>query len=552
MILDTLKLPYEIFEASDRIGGRIYTHRFNGEEGRDAPVNDPARYDYVDIGAMRYPNISFMERVFDLFERLDMFKDNLLIEYKYSAKNTFDLFNGVRHNSADSTAQGEDIFDVSEKRGGTVPDEFVAQGVDNVASEIFEKYSKAFRELPFAEAWKLLTLEDHYSTRGYLLGNKGYPEPVVEWLETFETATGLYNDAFVESTMDAMDFGSPTAKMDAGGVGLPEGSQIETKELEYEWYCIDGGSDHITTRMHQKISHKPVTRARVTKIESTSSGDINVVYHTHDGKAVEKKYSQVICTVPLGCLAAIEIPRQDLSYVQRMAIRSLNYDTSTKVALKFESRWWEDPAIMPNRRTIKGGISSTDLPIRTCVYPSYGFHATSKVPGVILASYTWAQDAQRLGGLTQGKGTEADKRLVEITLQNLSQLHGVPVEKFGKLVDHYAYNWHNDENARGAFALFGPGQFGQPERGNSMFASMMAPAANGRLHFAGEATSVHHAWVLGALNSAWRAVYHALGQLEPKEMEAKRAELEKEWGVPDEMDTDSLVKLAILAQAKML
>lgn len=187
----------------------------------------------------------------------------------------------------------------------------------------------------------------------------------------------------------------------------------------------------------------------------------------------------------MGCLADIEIPVDDLSYLQRMAIRSLNYDTSTKIALKFESRWWEDPEIMGGR-TIEGGISSSDIPIRTCVYPSYGFTANGKVPGVMLASYTWAQDAQRLGGLSQGKGTKADQLLIDLTLRNLSQLHGVPVEKFGPLLDHYTYNWHNDENARGAFALFGPGQFSQHELENSLFASVKAPAAGGKLHIAGE------------------------------------------------------------------
>ena len=170
----------------------------------------------------------------------------------------------------------------------------------------------------------------------------------------------------------------------------------------------------------------------------------------------------------------------------------------------------------------------------------------------MLASYTWAQDAQRLGGLARGKGTEADKLLVELTLNNLSQLHGVPREKFGKLVDHYAYDWHHSENARGAFALFGPGQFGQPAPGSSLFASMKAPAAGGKLHIAGEATSAHHAWVLGALNSAWRAVYNALGKLSPEERIKGRQRLIEFWGVPDEETPESLDYLAVLAQNKVL
>ena len=94
--------------------------------------------------------------------------------------------------------------------------------------------------------------------------------------------------------------------------------------------------------------------------------------------------------------------------------------------------------------------------------------------------------------------------------------------------------------------------FGPPSRENSMFASMKAPAADGKLHIAGEATSAHHAWVLGALNSAWRAVYNALGQLDPQEAEVKRALLVKLWGIPDEEDIKALLKLAILAQCKVL
>ncbi|KAH9927100.1 uncharacterized protein BXZ73DRAFT_48983 [Epithele typhae] len=546
MILDTLDLPYEILEASDRIGGRIFTYRFNGEAGHDAPINTPARYDYIDIGAMRYPNIPFMKRVFDLFERrLGMSEDDLLIEYKYSADNTFERYNDILYNTSDPAI--EDIFQVSKIHGGAVPWDWVVQGVDNVANNVFREYAEKFQTEDFTTAWAYLSQQDPYSTRGYLLSRQ-YPESVVEWLETFETATGLYNNAFVESAMDSMDFGSSSASQN----GRPRGEQ-----LSYEWYCIDGGSDRFIDRMVERIKSKPQAGRRVTKIARTESGEMDVTC----GAFAPTTYSQVICTIPLGCLDAIDIPRDDLSYMQRMAIRSLNYDTSTKVALKFATRWWEDPVVMGANRTIEGGISSTDLPIRTCVYPSYGRSVpdTSTLPGVLLASYTWAQDAQRLGGLAQTKGSEADARLVDITLQNLSALHNVPVESMGPLVDHFAFNWHNDPNARGAFALFGPGQFGVSSggtdgtaQGQSMFASLKAPAAKGRLHVAGEATSVHHAWVLGALNSAWRAVYNALGQLEESQVEVKRQQLIAEWGIPDEEDVTALVKLALLSYSGAL
>ena len=43
-----------------------------------------------------------------------------------------------------------------------------------------------------------------------------------------------------------------------------------------------------------------------------------------------------------------------------------------------------------------------------------------------------------------------------------------------------------------------------------MYESLTTPAAAGHLHFAGEALSTRHAWVEGALDSAWRAVFEIL------------------------------------------
>jgi len=44
-----------------------------------------------------------------------------------------------------------------------------------------------------------------------------------------------------------------------------------------------------------------------------------------------------------------------------------------------------------------------------------------------------------------------------------------------------------DHVMSGAFAFFGPGDFGD------MYTALSRPAANNRLHFAGEALSVRHA-----------------------------------------------------------
>ena len=60
-----------------------------------------------------------------------------------------------------------------------------------------------------------------------------------------------------------------------------------------------------------------------------------------------------------------------------------------------------------------------------------------------------------------------------------------------------AINWMADRWAGGAFAVFYPGQM------TSMTADIARP--EGRVHFAGEHTSVWSGWMEGALESAERA-----------------------------------------------
>jgi hypothetical protein len=71
-----------------------------------------------------------------------------------------------------------------------------------------------------------------------------------------------------------------------------------------------------------------------------------------------------------------------------------------------------------------------------------------------------------------------------------------------------------------AFASFGPGQF------SNMYPDLTKPAAKGNLHFAGEATSTHHAWISGALESADRVIGEVLNKAQRDDLIKKHA---KNW-----------------------
>jgi hypothetical protein len=85
------------------------------------------------------------------------------------------------------------------------------------------------------------------------------------------------------------------------------------------------------------------------------------------------------------------------------------------------------------------------------------------------------------------------------------------------------------------FAVFGPGKF------ENVYTSLTNSAAQGRLHSAGEALSLRHGWVEGALDSAWRAVAELLTQPGFTSYQEKFFE---NWGVNAEWFTDEVLNSA--------
>ncbi|KAK4066244.1 uncharacterized protein Triagg1_8076 [Trichoderma aggressivum f. europaeum] len=471
MILDDLKIPnltYDIFESSSRTGGRLYTHHFS-----------KAKHDYYDIGAMRYPDIPSMKRTFNLFKRTGM----PLIKYYLDGENTPQLYNN--HFFAKDVV---DPYMVSVANGGTVP--------DDVVDSVGEKLQKAFGYYKeklaknFDEGFDELMLVDDMSTREYLKrgGPKG-EEPkynffAIQWMETQNTGTNLFDQAFSESVIDSFDFDNPTNP---------------------EWYCIEGGTSLMVEAMEKNLVHKVQNNKRVDAISIDLDSPEDANMSVKIGGKDYSGYSTVFNTTALGCLDRMDLRGLNLHPTQADAIRCLHYDNSTKVALKFSYPWWiKDCGITC------GGAASTDLPLRTCVYPSYNLHDGEGNPAVLLASYTWSQDATRIGSLVKESPPQPPKEdeLVELILQNLARLHSehMTYEKIKEAYTgvYHAYCWSHDPNVGGAFALFGPGQF------SNLYPYLMRPAANGKFHIVGEASSVHHAWIIGSLESAYTAVYQFL------------------------------------------
>jgi monoamine oxidase len=489
MILKELGIPFDLVEASDRAGGRLYTHKFS-----EAP------HDYYDAGAMRLSENPMMKKALTLFEDLNV----PLIPYYMNGKNTPVMFNNILGPPGDISEY--DPYKFSVTNGGTVPDKYVAIGVQKILQQASAPYLQLLRE-DFEQGFKKLMEVDDYSIREYLRVYMQLDYHTSKWLETNIAFSDFFDQAFTEYVI-----------LDSARNGRED----------YGWKCIDGGSSVAISAMLNRIApHKPEYRTMATRIAlNRIHAKMEVKLVTPSGQSSIRQYDSVFNTTPLGCSQHMDLIDAELHPAQRDALRCLRYDTACKVAIKFKTSWW-----ITRCGIIEGGSSFGDIPIRTCCYPSHSIRDDPNKPAVLIASYTLGQDAQRIGTLINRDSPSGESQLKEVVLRDLARLHarsGITYDFLeAQYITHHAYDWRANPFSGGAFAIFAPGQF------SHLYPYLARPAADGKLHFAGEASSAHHAWIVGALESAQRAVILSLLRFGRRDLAKK---VEERWGPSSELD----------------
>ncbi|OAL30364.1 hypothetical protein AYO22_01562 [Fonsecaea multimorphosa] len=524
MIFDYLKeqfdldVDYEIIESRDRIGGRLFTHTFE-----DINKPNPARPStlYYDVGAMRFPDIAIMKRTFELFRVLDMKKTTLkdanqrgdLIPYYLQGKNCPSLYNDVRAPNAyevpedfKPTGNSFCITGLPQDIAGADPGDLVA---DSIA--IFTSYYE--HEGP-EKFWKKLKRQaDPFTVRQWLTQAEGYDYNTIEFLETMNFGNRWYDQGLSEMILESLDF-------DAKHFLDP-----------VHWRCVLGGAGVIPEKMAEKLAQKGkiALTKRVTAMsyknykskvmfKDDNIGEIEVTTEGLGGETNQNTntYHAVFNSAPLGAMQRMHLEGLNLSWGVKQGIRSLGYGSSCKVGVLFETQWWRD--VEHTKLNIcEGGVSKTDRPIRCCVYPSYNIDDPVDKPGVLLVSYTWSQEAIRMGSLIKNDDPKAGEELKQTIIHDLARLHAIklngqdPDADFKELKErisrdykeHFAYDWSQDPHAAGAFAYFGPSQFQQ------LYPWITRSGGSNHI-IIGEAASAHHAWVVGSLESAVRGVYQFL------------------------------------------
>ncbi|HZQ09231.1 MAG TPA: flavin monoamine oxidase family protein [Anaerolineae bacterium] len=415
-----------ILEAQNRLGGRILTLRAPFAEGLHA-----------EAGAMRIPKTHDLTLFYCNKFGLEL--------YPFTMGNP-EAYIYIAGTKLRAKEYGATPLALSQELG-THEQGFTVQSL----------WSKSIEELANLvtargdAAWDEIVKEyDQYSTREFLEGQK-WSEGAIELYGLLENQEASMNYSFVELLRE------------------------EINECYVNLQQIKGGTDRLPYAFFPTLAPYIRFGAEVTAIDQDENS-VTAYYKTLAGRnSVKADY--MICTIPFAVLRHLEI-LNPFSRAKQKAIRQLHYDASTKIFIQCRRRFWEED------EGIFGGGTVTDLAIRNLYYPEHG-RETGR--GVLLASYTWADDAERWASLSP-------RDRLQQAIENVAQIHPQILQEYE---GGASWSWHDDPYAGGAFALF------EPEQQTLLYQHIISP--EGRIHFAGEHASLEHAWIQGAIESGLRA-----------------------------------------------
>ncbi|MFF2960927.1 flavin monoamine oxidase family protein [Streptomyces sp. NPDC057963] len=513
-----------VIEANgNRVGGRIKTFRKGGHENGKAPFADPKQY--AEAGAMRIPDSHpLVTGLIDSFglKRRRFYLVDADAEGR-PVNHTWIHVNGIRMRKADYARKPQAI-----NRSFGVPAAFENKPAATIVRDAFAPVRKEFegkegREL--VEGWaRVVQRYGHWSMFRFLTEAAKLDERTIDLVGTVENLTSRLHLAFVHSFIGASLISPDTAFFE-----LPDGTAT------------------LADAMYKRVEGIVRLDRRATRISyGADSVRVETISEGRDGKPLVRETftgDRAIVTVPFSGLRHIPVAPA-LSYGKRRAITEIHYDAATKVLLEFSRRWWEfeekdwkaelerikpglydayrlgkapaDGSLLgahpsvppghlpPNQRVhyaayratarnqpeaahVIGGGSVTDNPNRFVFQPSHPVEGSAG--GVVLASYSWADDALKWDSL------DDDERYPH-ALGGVQDVYGQRVEVFYTGVGA-TQSWMRDPYAYGEASVLLPGQH------TELFADVRS--AEGPLHFAGCHTSIKPAWIEGALESAVRS-----------------------------------------------
>jgi monoamine oxidase len=231
---------------------------------------------------------------------------------------------------------------------------------------------------------------------------------------------------------------------------------------------IKGGTDLLPKAFAHRLADKIHYNSPVVRIEQDATGARATFLHAGSPQTLSADH--ILCAIPFTTLRNIELPTT-FSERKRDIIKSLQYDSVSRVYLQTRSRFWEDRGL--------NGFAFTKEAVEI-------WQPTWSQPGPrgILMTYNRPGQAERISNMKESERIGS----------TLTQLDGIYPGLRENFEGGATKCWIEDEWSRGAWAFVGLRDF------------LAASSKEGRIHFAGEHLSAWFSWMQGALDSSARVV----------------------------------------------
>ncbi|KAJ5946642.1 hypothetical protein N7454_003481 [Penicillium verhagenii] len=466
---------WHIYESSERVGGRIRTKYLNNTR--------PDQYQYQEMGPMRFPvSITYA----DTNETLEI-QDHRMVFQLAGVLNELNAGNPeLQVNFIPWIQNGPNL--PTDSGGNRLPDGLIPTVADVAAnaSLVYTAPSSNATAASDAEAAydSYTTLDDiatirNIATNMYKAHKKAVEDGMFHWSEAGYLRYALgYNSNITDYVAGTTDF-------PIWGDFYDDVYFAATK-----WRTIDKGLESLPRAFFPHVAEKLTLNRTVAGLQyNEKSGKIAVTWRDDPLQMkpnVTREYDYAVVAAPFSKVRLWELPRY--SSLLSRAIASLNYDPACKMALLYETRFWEHL-----EEPIFGGCGSVDVAgVGSVCYPSYNMNGTG--PGVILASYISGTEARSAAALS----VEEHVSLIQRTMV---EVHGeIAAEQFTGIYDRQC--WEFDQHQAGAWCdpLVGQQELYLPAYYQTEFKTI----------FIGEHTSYTHAWIFSALDSAVRGTTQLL------------------------------------------
>jgi len=469
-----------VFEASNRIGGRLYSKHFHDKDGK--PVSA-----FAELGAMRIPESS---RVFFHYAELFGLDYNALFPDP-------GLVDTLLYYQNDSYWW---------KANESVPDAFsvVDENWRHFVKPLAEKIHRPWREGDFeavSRTWQHYI--EHYKGRSFY--------------EVIRSESAAWFDEDLDR-FGALGIGT-------GGfgplyhIGFLEILRVIIHEWEEQQKLISEGVETLTDRLYEHqvktpmgdLSLKDIDAVKLnTPISWISCRDGNPTLRYIDPETQQEVRAQypaiiVATTTRSMQMMGLTIPPKDradlLSTNQKTAVRNLHHINASKMFIRTKTKFWKNTNLPLNIQTdeLPRGVYLLDYP--------------QTENGVVCMSYTWGDDSIKLIGLSPEERFYIIRESINRILPELGQ-HLIPLNDEIIQID-----WEAEPYYYGAFKLHLPGQENDTSELYYQFLSALSPDDRG-VYLAGDSVSWSGGWVEGALHTginAATAVAKRLGAFVPED-----------------------------------